>query len=221
MGCVSWISRMQPGIWGRWLNRGSRPVITCPTARLPVLLHQLKHHGPSRVLAHLERLEQRWHLPARSRGPAVLAQATPTTTVCTIPGSRLAHWFWNGRKCQQSGDASTTQGGGHALGAEQRQSHAGLKPRPAQWALGGNLADASLTDEMMIGEPNACFVVSGDVPACCMLSKNRSCVCACSCLDRLLHPNHLAPRDVPRDKGVGDGRLFLPKLFICAMQKFE
>lgn len=31
---------------------------------LPVLSHQLKHHGPSRVLAHLERLEQRWHLPA-------------------------------------------------------------------------------------------------------------------------------------------------------------
>ena len=30
-----------------------------PKCWMPVLCHQLKHHGPSRVLAHLERLEQR------------------------------------------------------------------------------------------------------------------------------------------------------------------
>jgi hypothetical protein len=35
-----------------------------PTRWLPVLLHQLKHQGPSRVLTHLEGLEQRWSLPA-------------------------------------------------------------------------------------------------------------------------------------------------------------
>lgn len=31
---------------------------------LPVILHQLKHHGPDRVIAHLERLEHRWSLPS-------------------------------------------------------------------------------------------------------------------------------------------------------------
>jgi hypothetical protein len=30
---------------------------------LPVILHQLKHHGPDRVIMHLERLERRWPLP--------------------------------------------------------------------------------------------------------------------------------------------------------------
>jgi len=35
-----------------------------PACWLPVLAHQLKHDGPGRVLAHLERLEQRWQLPA-------------------------------------------------------------------------------------------------------------------------------------------------------------
>ncbi len=33
-----------------------------PKGWLPVLCHQLKHHGPSRVLAHLEWLERRWPL---------------------------------------------------------------------------------------------------------------------------------------------------------------
>lgn len=37
-----------------------------PTAWLSVLLHQLKHHGPMRVLKHLERLEQRWALSSIS-----------------------------------------------------------------------------------------------------------------------------------------------------------
>jgi hypothetical protein len=37
-----------------------------PKGWLSVLLHQLKHHGPSRVLAHLERLQQRWTLAAIS-----------------------------------------------------------------------------------------------------------------------------------------------------------
>ena len=35
-----------------------------PKGWFSVLLHQLKHHGPARVLKHLERLEQRWSLSA-------------------------------------------------------------------------------------------------------------------------------------------------------------
>ena len=37
-----------------------------PKGWLTVLLHQLKHHGPNRVLKHLERLEQRWSLSSIS-----------------------------------------------------------------------------------------------------------------------------------------------------------
>ena len=37
-----------------------------PKAWLSVLLHQLKHHGPTRVLLHLERLEQGWSLTSIS-----------------------------------------------------------------------------------------------------------------------------------------------------------
>ncbi len=37
-----------------------------PKGWLAVLLHQLKHHGPTRVLKHLERLEQRWSLSSIS-----------------------------------------------------------------------------------------------------------------------------------------------------------
>jgi hypothetical protein len=35
-----------------------------PRGWLTVLLHQFKHHGPTRVLSHLERLGKRWALPA-------------------------------------------------------------------------------------------------------------------------------------------------------------
>ena len=37
-----------------------------PKGWLTILLHQLKHHGPKRVLLHLERLEQRWGLSSIS-----------------------------------------------------------------------------------------------------------------------------------------------------------
>jgi hypothetical protein len=51
---------------GQVAEQGKQAGYHLPAVWLPVLLHQLKHHGPSRVLAHLERLEQRWHLPASS-----------------------------------------------------------------------------------------------------------------------------------------------------------
>jgi hypothetical protein len=42
---------------------GGRPL---PKGWLTILLQQLKHHGPKRVLLHLERLEQRWGLSSIS-----------------------------------------------------------------------------------------------------------------------------------------------------------
>ena len=54
------------GYLGQVAEQGKQAGYHLPACWLPVLLHQLKHHGPSRVLAHLERLEQHWHLPAIS-----------------------------------------------------------------------------------------------------------------------------------------------------------
>jgi hypothetical protein len=48
---------------GQVAEQGKQAGHHLPARWLPILVHQLKHHGPSRVLAHLERLEQRWHLP--------------------------------------------------------------------------------------------------------------------------------------------------------------
>ncbi len=52
------------GYLGQVAEQGKQAGHHLPACWLPVLLHQLKHHGPRRVLAHLERLEQRWHLSA-------------------------------------------------------------------------------------------------------------------------------------------------------------
>ena len=55
---------MRLGYLGQVAEQGKQAGHHLPACWLPVLLHQLKHHGPRRVLAHLERLEQRWHLSA-------------------------------------------------------------------------------------------------------------------------------------------------------------
>jgi hypothetical protein len=100
-----------------------------PKGWLSVLLHQLKHHGPRRVLLHLERLEQRWSHSSISdtlryfrkrkvqmQYPQFQADGWP------IGSGSVGEWG----KWQQSGHASSSQGGRHAPAAEQRQSHAGL-----------------------------------------------------------------------------------------------
>jgi hypothetical protein len=48
-----------------------------PKGWLSVLLHQLKHHGPKRVLSHLERLQQRWPLSAISEALRYLRKREP------------------------------------------------------------------------------------------------------------------------------------------------
>lgn len=48
-----------------------------PTGWLSVLLHQLKHHGPTRVLLHLERLEQRWGLSSISEAVRYFRKREP------------------------------------------------------------------------------------------------------------------------------------------------
>jgi hypothetical protein len=48
-----------------------------PKGWLSVLLHQLKHHGPRRVLSHLQRLEQRWSLSSISDALRYLRKREP------------------------------------------------------------------------------------------------------------------------------------------------
>lgn len=48
-----------------------------PKGWLEVLLHQLKHHGPRRVLAHLQRLERRWKLSSLSEALRYLRKREP------------------------------------------------------------------------------------------------------------------------------------------------
>ncbi|QBD76790.1 hypothetical protein EPA93_12560 [Ktedonosporobacter rubrisoli] len=45
-------------------EQGKQAGHSLPARWLSILLHQLKHHGPIRVLAHLERLGRRGRLPA-------------------------------------------------------------------------------------------------------------------------------------------------------------
>lgn len=49
---------------GQVAEQGKQTGHHLPAGWLAVMRHQFKHHGPDRVLAHLERLEQWWHLPA-------------------------------------------------------------------------------------------------------------------------------------------------------------
>ena len=49
---------------GQVAEQGKQAGHHVPKGWLPILLHQLKHHGPNRVLTHLERLEQHWPVPA-------------------------------------------------------------------------------------------------------------------------------------------------------------
>lgn len=48
-----------------------------PKGWLAVLLHQLKHHGPRRVLSHLQRLERRWSFSALSEALRYLRKREP------------------------------------------------------------------------------------------------------------------------------------------------
>lgn len=48
-----------------------------PTGWLTILLHQRKHHGPKRVLGHLERLEQRWSLSSISQALRYMRRREP------------------------------------------------------------------------------------------------------------------------------------------------
>jgi hypothetical protein len=49
---------------GQIVEQGKQTGHHLPKNWLTILSHQLKHHGPNRVITHLERLEQRWHLSA-------------------------------------------------------------------------------------------------------------------------------------------------------------
>jgi hypothetical protein len=106
-----------------------------PKGWLSVLLHQLKYHGPDRVLKHLEHLERRWSLSSITEAlryfrkrlsqmqyPPFQADGWP------IGSSSVGEWG----KCQQSGHAGPSQRGRHALVAQQRQCHASLTQYPLQ-----------------------------------------------------------------------------------------
>jgi hypothetical protein len=106
-----------------------------PKGWLTVLLHQLKHHGPTRVLKHLERLEQRWSLSAIPEALRYFRKREPQMQYpqfqadgWPIGSASVGEWG----KCQQSGDASSSQRSRHALAAQQCQSHADLAHYPLQ-----------------------------------------------------------------------------------------
>src|SRR5438105_4761497 len=73
--------------------------------------------------------------------PGLFAEARGTHAVPHLSASRLADWLGQRGKCQQGGRRSTVKRSGHALGAAQRQSHAGAAQRRLQSALARDVDD--------------------------------------------------------------------------------
>ncbi len=102
-------------------------------------------------------------------------------TKFTISAARLADWLWHGRKCQQSGGSSTSQGGWDALGSCPRQPHAGFAHLRLQRSLERSLAGK--------GNPSAYPTSFAATPARPVMPSGHG---ICSCLACSSAPTHSA-----------------------------
>lgn len=116
----------------KFLEAAEQAGLHFPPQMLKRSLHILKHRGPSSLLRLADRLPKEWSRAGwHPRASGVPEKARSNDAVSSLPTTRLAHWFGHGGECEQTRRRGSSQGIRHALGAQERQSHARL----AQWGL--------------------------------------------------------------------------------------
>jgi hypothetical protein len=182
---------------GKVAQEGREAGYHVPACWLRVILHQLKHHGPKRVMAHLHWWEQH----------------RCSSAVCDLAQA----WWKVATKWSCKPDSRELV----CIGKPPMSTRCSLYAMSSTMIGGRRVGPSSNSGGKSVTTPSGNSERNNDELVSCKSSKNSLYVGICSFLrsNRHLHPFNR--KGVPRPKNVGGDTPFLAKLFLRRLQKNE